>query len=232
MDTSRADELFDRVMQGGGQEGDANGLLSEFARGYPLDRLRELLRSEDPAVVSAGAFIASELGSRAGQLIDEFGTLLGHPERRVRFDILDSVLVCAGESQGPLIARAASLVTDPDSAVRWKAYGFLARAAESQLAAALPYAADRDLRTHLAWLAGPSSESHEEVVARLGSVHEFTRRFAVAAAARPGRSDETALEIAASSQDELAAKLARQALDMLALEERQRERREARKRKE
>src|SRR5262245_9143348 len=99
---NQAEVLLNRVAADGDGEA-AYELLQEFFNGFPVIHLRRLLHSEDPTVACAGSFIASELGRTACTLVEDFEELLGHGVARVRYDILDSVLLCATEKHGPLI---------------------------------------------------------------------------------------------------------------------------------
>lgn len=197
---TRADKLFEKVLATG-ERRRADELLREFVRGYPLDRLRQLLRSENPEVVKTGVFIASELGRGAKPLIEEFASLLSHEALAVRFDTLDCVLVCATEQHGDLIARAARLIRDPEEGVRYKTLVFLSRASETQLRAALPFVDAPDLREAMSWLISHRSMDHEAILEGLREADPLRRRFAAAAAARPKRFDVEALKEAAASDD-------------------------------
>ena len=49
---------------------EVNALASEFRRGLPISRLCPALRSKDTEVVESALWIASEIGSKAVQLVD------------------------------------------------------------------------------------------------------------------------------------------------------------------
>lgn len=197
---SQADRLFERALATGDRS-EASALLQEFIRGYPLERLRLLLRSENQEAVKTGIFIASELGRAVRPLVDEFGPLLTHESSAVRFDALDCALVCGTEKDGKLLARAATLIDDGDEGVRYKALDFLSRATVEQLLAAARHVLNPELASALSWLASRESATHARILAELGGDEPVRRRVAVAAAARPAKFDEEALAAAALSRD-------------------------------
>jgi HEAT repeat protein len=204
-DTARGDKLIEHILTVGDTGGQvSNDLIGEFyTHGYPVEKLIPLLRSDDDETVKTGAFLAEELGTKAAPLMPELMRLLGHQDRNVRYDILDAVLVAASSSDGEVIARAITLMTDPDRAVRSKALNFLARADREQLVAGLPHVADREVSAGLGWLVEvEKSAVDEEVVSRLGDEDRLVRWFAAVAAARAFRRSPDPLNRAAESSDE------------------------------
>ena len=86
--------------------------------GYPVEKLIPLLRSDDDEIVTAGAFLAEELGAKAAPLMLDLTRLLGHRARWVRSDMLDAVLAAATIGDGRSIAQAVALVNDSEQTVR------------------------------------------------------------------------------------------------------------------
>lgn len=206
-DTARGDVLIEHILTGGDTDGEiSNDLIGEFySRGYPVEKLIPLLRSENDETVKTGAFLAEELGAKAAPLMPELMRLLEHEDRNVRYDILDAVLAAATASDGEVIARAIALIDDRDRAVRSKTLNFLARADREQLAAGLPHVADRDVAAGLGWLVEvEESVADEQLVSRLIAEDRLVRWFAAVAAARAFRRDPELLNrVAESSDDEL-----------------------------
>jgi hypothetical protein len=201
----------------GGDDSTANELLESFYNGYPVERLRPLLQSDNESAVKAGAWIASELAERAAPLMKELFRLLNHPLRYVRFFILDAVLCSTTNEHGEVVARAVMLIRDPDEAVRWKALRFLANATKDQLSSALAYLDNRGGATLLAWLlrTGITQTDIQEIITRLNDPDSLTRMFAVAAAARLGPHNSVPLEHAANSTDSEVSSFAKEALELL-----------------
>jgi hypothetical protein len=199
--TQRGDALLARVLQDG-NEASANELLNEFFADYPIERLRFLLESDDDHAVRAGAWIASELGSRVEPLIEEVAKLLKHQSRYVRFFALDSVLMGASPGSARTLARAVQLVEDPDVAVRWKAMGFLANASREQLAASARHLGQSQLGESVRWLLqAVASEDTHGIESRLADEGATTRLFAGVAAARLAPTNPSALRRAARASD-------------------------------
>jgi hypothetical protein len=143
--------LLERVRDGGNGEAQ-NRLLDEFFRGYPIERLRILLRSDDDDVAEAGLFIAGELGKRAARVMDDVERLLGHPESGLRFDAAQAVLYGASSEHGETIAKAVGPIRDPDEAVRLMVIRVLDGLGKEALAASLPHQEDDDLARLTGWL--------------------------------------------------------------------------------
>ena len=197
--SQRGDQLLERIRAG--EDGDAaNDLLKEMFRGFPVERLRELLESSDERAVKSGAWIASELGASFAPLMAEARRLLEHPVPQVRFFALDVLLVNGTEHFADELGLAAALVDDPEESVRWKATRFLARATDAQLAAARTHVPDAMLARELEWLSRSEARDAHEIEERLKAGERLTRRFAAAAAARV-ETDDSPLNVAAQSDD-------------------------------
>ena len=205
------DALLEQVLSNATDE-TSNELLQAFFAGYPVERLRLLLRSDDDDVVRAGVWIASELGVAAASVIDDLAPLLWHPLQYVRFWAVDAVLAAASVADGEVIARALGLIEDGEDAVRWKVLHLLARASSEQLAAALPFTSDANLARRLRWLAGEPLRI-EDVAVRLDG-DRLDRLFAVAAAARLRSGRKQALQRAMASSDDEVRTFAREELDV------------------
>jgi hypothetical protein len=183
--------------------------------GVGVDVVVPLLRSDRNVTVEAGVWIASELGVRAEPLLAEVEALLGHPDRNVRFFAITTIHDAAVSGHGRALARAAMLIADPDSAVRWKALHFLAWASRDQLLASVDHVTDPRVRTQVAWLAalGDRAESLESVAAKLDDADGLVRLFAVAAATRLSEYTRGPLERASRSPDTQVSSFAKEELE-------------------
>jgi hypothetical protein len=216
-----AEEIIDQITGGSSDSGTlANELLRELHHGYPVERLRPLLSSDDSEVAAIAAWISSELVCGTGPILDDLVALLEHPVREVRFYSIDAVMAGA---TGPDSYRAASvlpMLDDRDPAVRWKAMRFLSYASVRQLQAALDWLrADEPGHPHvprLQWLLSPDARDPAQVVACLSSPHAELRRYAAAAAVRLLGKDRTALVHASTAEDP---EINRFATDMLSQEQ-------------
>lgn len=183
----------------------ANALLNEVFAGYPAERLLPLLGDQNPHVVVSTAWILSELGDRAAPYIGAIDQLLVHPQREVRYWAIQAVLAAASQTDGSTIAKAISLIMDPERAVRIQAVQLLAHASDEQLSGAVPYLDSRHLHALLKWLLDDDNDQEysNQILARLDAGDEVTRRFAAAAAVRVGRVNPLPLEKAAASADDI-----------------------------
>lgn len=183
----------------------ANDLLRAFARGHPLDELKPMLSSDDIDVQRIGAWILSELGSKATPLLGEIEKLLSCADWRIRFWIVDAVLMCVGPGGGHMIAEIALMATDdPESAMRWKAMDFLTRASNAQLRSAIAFLEKDDAHpAHVIGLQGLINErvaDTRQLVSLLMAEDPAVRKYAAVAAVRARDAD--ALSFARSVSDE------------------------------
>ena len=187
-DVKKGDRLISILLQGEDPSGKlGNDLLREFQRGYPLSKLRRLLKSKNEDVVRIGSWIVAELGSDARPLFADIIELLKHSYPKVRFWALESIIVLAGTEDGPTVNRALDLVEDPVPGIRWKAMQLLARVSDATLQAALKTTtADQWKRKHdLTLLTNVAALGDaQRITLELESSDAVTQRYAVAAAAR------------------------------------------------
>ncbi len=193
------ERLLERVRTDG-DESSAHALLDAFFSGFPVERLREVLNSESEDAVRAGAWLASELGSKVAPLIADLALLLDHPSRYVRFFALDGVLMGATERDGATIAKAVELVDDRESAIRWKATNLLGRASTQQLSASVPYLRG-DVRALAERLVLLETEPGDQCVRDLlQGDSEGERRLGLIASLRRSKRDPSLLSVAAKSE--------------------------------
>jgi hypothetical protein len=201
--TQRGDQLLGRIRSGIGSDDDVNELLAELYKGHPVSSVQQLVNGDRDEAVKAGAWIISELGKLAAPLMVQVAFLLQHPLRSARFFALDAVLVNASAGHGRLIADAIGLIDDHDSAVRWKAIGFLSRATPQQLRAGLHETNSITIAALVKWLLDNDSTDHSgDIIARLDDPDPCRRRFAAAAAARIANQTTLPLDRAALTGDE------------------------------
>jgi hypothetical protein len=182
-----------------------NDLLTEFHRGYPPGNLRPLLLNDDTEVAKAGAWIASELGEKGKVLLDDVSSLLQHPDSRVRFSVIDCILLWADPSKGPELTSVVNLIEDPESRVRWRVMEFLSRATREQLAASLLYLETTNPQSKnikgLRLLLGPGAENPQEAMAALHDQDELIRKYGAVLARRVAKINKDPLLYAASIDD-------------------------------
>jgi hypothetical protein len=203
------------------REGDldalAHALLEACFGGFPIENLSELLTSADPTLDKIGAWISSELGRKAQPIHTTVAKLLQSKSSYARFFALDTVLVCAGDSDGEMLAEAIKLVDDSESSVRWKAVQFLAAASPRQLDTAgnvLRTRGHTDMAYAVRELAAGSKGDHG-IEDLLASESGTLRRIGLAGAVRRFREDDSTLKSAVLSNDIEIAETARQELQKL-----------------
>ncbi len=199
-----ADEAVERLLAGTARHDDAYSILQALFEGHPTTAVSRLTQSSEPAAISAGAWLMSELGDKAADLRDEFAGLLVNTQPAVRIFGLDSVIVNAAACDGDTIATAIALVDDPDDVVRRHAIRLLAVARDEDLRRGAKQLLDTNIRALAQWItdSGPDERSAEAIEDRLKSSDPRVRRFAAAMALRLAPSTVLPLRRAAASQDE------------------------------
>lgn len=178
----KVEKMMDYIRKGGNRSA-GNDLLDEFFCGYPVVNVLQMLEGPEHALVSTGAFIASELGHSAAPIVADLEPYLNHPLVQVRFDLIDSILLCAEPRHGSVIAAALLLVNDNEKVIRSRVLFWLARIGRGQLLASLEFLGDGDLADRVRWLASIRSNA-QSIPEQLGSVCGVDRLFGVTAAVR------------------------------------------------
>jgi hypothetical protein len=202
----RGDKLLARLLHGEAGGGDLeNELLKEFRLGYPISKLRLLLRASDEEVVEAAVWIASELGADASPMFADIVDLLRHPSLKVRFFALDCLTANAQPKDARAVSLGLDLIDDPEPSVRWKALMFLSSTPELVLRAAFNVlavnAASVQQRGLDFLLHASASCDSATIVAGLSDSNAVMRRYAAATAARVAHSDRGPLLQAMESSD-------------------------------
>jgi hypothetical protein len=203
---SKGDELIVKILRGDGDVGVlSNDLLKEFGRDYPLDRLAKLLESKNEAAITAGVWIASELGGYAAPYIQKIASFLGHSSPHVRIDAIDSILTSSTTKDAQIIASAILHLDDAHSAVRWKSILFLVQQSKDLLAAALDFFkrnGGRDVHVKgLSLIISDVDEIRRNAAAYMNDEYPILRKYGVAAAARIAQEDSSLLKLALRSPD-------------------------------
>jgi HEAT repeat protein len=206
--SSRGNELID-VLAGGGlspvaADAAANELLGCIFHGYPVENIDRLVYSGNDQAVQAAAWVISELGAEASQLLGEIQFLLSHPARNARFFAVSATLATASANDGVLLAKATSLISDAEEAVRWQALRLLSRLPASHLQAAAAHITKANLRRLVTWLSdhGDDPASTPEILRMLRDPEQLTRLVAASASARLFGRDRRAIDNAANSRDQ------------------------------
>lgn len=179
----------------------ANELLDEFHGGYPADRLRDLLESDDADLVRIGAWIASELGAKIVPLLADLANLAGHSQRYVRFYAIEAI-AASGANDGRAHAVVLRAIWDEDEAIRWKTMRVLVRLSRAQIESALPYLLTNAEKELARWLVECDDRVESElIVRRLETGTREGRLVAAVAAARMANRTLRPLQCAAISED-------------------------------
>jgi hypothetical protein len=196
--TERGDYLLARIL-GGDETGLGNELLNECWDGYPVERIRALLRSDIESAVKSGAFIASELAKLSRPLLRDIAPLINHRDTWVRGDAIDTVNLAATVDHGEIVARAIEHITDDDRSIRFSAFTLLAASTRERLEAGWRFIRDTDVKEALRTILDEETTvSSAEIDRRLVYGSRLVRLFGLVSAARI--SDRRAADLLAATE--------------------------------
>lgn len=178
---SAGDALVAKMLDGSDTTGLAFDLWGEVSRGYPVERMVPLFKSDLESAVSEGVWLAAELGPVARPLLRDIVPLLSHPSPAVRGRAVEAIGRAAASNDSEIIARAAERILDDHLGVRGEVVQLLVLQPEDQLAAAQPHLLDRDVGSAVTRLL---EECHDSDTAsarsRLGCADRTERLIALA----------------------------------------------------
>lgn len=178
------DDLIARILAGAG-EGSGTDLLKECWRGFPVERLSSLLRSDVDSAVATGVWLAAELAKQARPLLHDVEPLLGHLSTNVRSEAIDAVNLAATADDGEIVARAIEHITDCEQPVRYAAFQLLAAGSREKIEAGCGFIRDEPIRRALGTvLDEEATVSGVAIRARLADDSELVRLFGLLSAAR------------------------------------------------
>jgi hypothetical protein len=179
----RGDDLLAQIL--GGDEDLANELLNECWDGYPVERIRALLRSNVEGAIKAGVFIASELAKRSRPLLNDIEPLINHQDNWVRGDAIDTVNLAATVDHGEVVAHAIEHINDSRRGIRGRTFTLLAASTRERLEAALEFIQDIGAKEALrSVLDEEATASSVEISRRLVDGSRLVRLFGLLGAAR------------------------------------------------
>ena len=183
----------------------ANELLREFQRGYALDDLRKLLRSEDEHLVAIAVWITSELGVKCRPLIGDVLPMLAHPRKGIRFDALNCVFWILPQN-GCDLTKAIYLIGDSEDGIRRKVLDILSRLSREQIEAAYRCThaewTDSSQRDGLGWLLSSDALDPKQVISALQNPQPVIRKYGAVAAARLRDTQKEPLTYASKVNDD------------------------------
>lgn len=191
MEADEGDRLVDELLadpQRFDEEGRAYQLLQCYFSGYPRETLRPLLRSDERLVQKAAAFIISELGVDARDLLDDIVSLMQSGDRYLKYQAMEALTVCADGKQAEKFAYVPLELEDDDAVLKKLAMRLVANADSSQLAAAADFLTrECRWRKHsraLLSLANEDMLTVDEVVRMVRDSDALIRRYGAIAARR------------------------------------------------
>jgi hypothetical protein len=89
----KCDDLFEAIINLKDDRGNYNlfDLAQCFLRGYNIEKLRWLLKSDDISNILNGIYISIEVASLKGEFSSELMELVDHPDQEVRTQAEDAV---------------------------------------------------------------------------------------------------------------------------------------------
>jgi len=192
MDDQDGEQLVDELLADPRKfddEGKAYALLQLYFKGFPVETLRPLLRSDNVFVQRSAAFVASELGGDSRNLVDDLIPLLSSVDRHVSWYAMEALTVCCKGEHIEKFAHVARMLESDDNALRGLAMRLVSNADVSQLEAAWRFfgAPDSYHRTHadaLHALVAAHKVDPTFVVAMMHDPDPLIRRYGAIAAKR------------------------------------------------
>lgn len=183
--------------------GRGNALLEVYFAGFPKDSLVELLRSDNLSVQRTAAFIASELGAAAGELVVEMPRLLRASDPHVVWYACEVIAVCAYNEHVALFANVARMLELPSGPLVRLAMRLICRAERAQLEGANEEMRNNAPVAHLRGLAVLLTDdaSVEIVDGMLQAQDLLLRRYGAIAACRHRGTRPQLITLVAASED-------------------------------
>lgn len=209
MSGSKAEKLIRELLVDPTQFGDTvkgNDLLHEYFLGYPVETLRPLLAHPSEHVRSAAAFVASELGIQAKNLIDDAIRLAHDSDPRTRFAAIEVILVCSVGKNAYKFEHVARALQDEHEGIKRLTMGLVSNADISRLKAAIEQFdsnSDTDTlhRQGLLTLTRLDSINHECILEMLHDSNQLTRQYGAIAAKKLSGKYPDLLNISKASPD-------------------------------
>lgn len=120
-------------------EGKPYELLQYYFSDLSLETLRPALRSSNPHLNRSALFIASELGIRATDLIDDVLPLAEAEDPRAQWDAMEILSVCGTGPHADRFLPVVRMLDGRDSRLRRLAERLMSRADPTQVAVAREY---------------------------------------------------------------------------------------------
>jgi len=186
MDKEKGEKLIAELLHNPpkfAKQGKANTLLQEYFKGFDIETLRPLLQSADKYVQSAAIFVVSELGKDAAPLIEDVIPLLNSDNTRIKYDALESILVCTLTDNVEKFVHVIGAMEDENEVIRCRAMELIANANYNQMQTAIKvFSRSPDNNSQLnvqglALLLGNEIATPEKVIQMLKSEHLVARQY-------------------------------------------------------
>ncbi len=183
-------------------DGAAYELLQCYFDGAPIKSLVPLLRRNEPEIVQAAVWIASELGGQASSLVPDVVPLTNSPNRYVRYHALEILAAAARDNNSRHLARLVEELKGGDSVTRILSMKLLARLESQRLRQAAELAAPHsEAARGLSYLAEADALSEEDISMALKNEDSLWRKFAGIASYRVDTQSCTVLDQALQNKD-------------------------------
>jgi len=167
----------------------AYDLLQAYSHGFPLETLRPLLRSQDRLVQHAAAYVVSELGRHAREVVDDVIPLLDTDDRYLRYNAMEVITDCCDGPDADKFVSVIRMLQDSDDELRVLAMRLMSNADESQLEAGARFFStqsqhDEQHARGLSALLGGDEADPGEVPAMINDSDPLIRKYGAIAATR------------------------------------------------
>lgn len=196
------------------ERGDGNLMLREHVEGEPVERLRPLLVSDDPAIRRTAMFVANELGYLAEPLIDEITLLVSDKDLHVQWEAIEAIMGLSRRSNCERFVHVASALESSSMPICKLAMRLIIRANRGQIEAAINSgsALSESHKQGLQFVVDDQSHGTKDITRLLDSSDLVTRRYGAIVAVLNMENRPDLVKIASENSDEVVAIFATEAI--------------------
>ncbi len=201
------------------RNGRGYALLNAYFKGYPITTLKPFLLSDDDEVREEAMGVLSELGAKGVVLIDVTVTLLKDENIRIKYDALESVLVCSEGEHSKEFIHVIRFMSDEERVLRVLATRLVSNATQEQIRAVLAQSKSiaqyGEIHRHgLSLMLSPDSLNEKQITDLIDSSHPLKRKYGAILAKLSFRKFPNLIEYSKSSNDSEISQFSKDFVDM------------------
>lgn len=219
-DKTRVQELFAELRNFPDRfdsTGKALALLQEYFRGLPIDSLRPFLKHENVSARRSTAFIVSELGTNAMDLLSDIAPLTIDPDLHIQWYSIESVAICSAYRESGQFINVIRAVDSESESISRLAMRMVSNANDLQLQESRKVIgaliSNQELHKYgIDLLLKGKSVMQSELIQFLDADDNLLRKYGAIAANRSSAESPDSLVIASSNRYEVVSRFANEEL--------------------